>query len=146
MGLKSVVQEICCLRWPTPTNFLKKEGYEIDVYSVKGGEAPIEMVEPEDSVNQAFLKGDGPGKFKNSGRIEEVTTDKYDAVFVPGGLAPVADLPDNPTVLLSEGYRSAAAQQAHVNSDHYKKLATGGIVPLLNEREVFYTIIKNKKS
>ncbi|MDO6430021.1 hypothetical protein Q4E93_05465 [Flavitalea sp. BT771] len=83
-----------------PFEVFKKEGYEIDVYSVKGGEPPIEMVEPEDSVNQAFLKGDGPGKFKSSGRIEEVTTDKYDAVFV---------------------------------------IAAGGIIPLLNEREVFLT-------
>jgi quinol monooxygenase YgiN len=49
------------------------------------------------------------------------------------------DNTDADTLLLSEGYRSAAAQQAHVNSDHYKKLATGGIVPLLNEREVFLT-------
>ena len=49
------------------------------------------------------------------------------------------DNTDADTLLLSEGYTSAAAQQAHVNSDHYKKLATGGIVPLLNEREVFLT-------
>ncbi|SDG91512.1 type 1 glutamine amidotransferase domain-containing protein [Chitinophaga filiformis] len=97
-----------------PYEVFKKEGYEIDVYSVKGGEAPIEMVEPEDPVNQAFLKGDGPGKFKNSGRIEDVITDKYDAVFVPGGLAPVADLPDNPTVqkILSTMYENGKVVSA----------------------------------
>ncbi|MET0637756.1 MAG: type 1 glutamine amidotransferase domain-containing protein [Chitinophagaceae bacterium] len=81
-----------------PYEAFKKEGYDIDIYSVKGGEAPIEMVEPEDPVNQAFLKGEGPAKFKNSGKVEDVSTDGYDAVFMPGGLAPVADLPDNQTV------------------------------------------------
>jgi len=43
------------------------------------------------------------------------------------------------TLLLSKGYTSSTAQQAHVNSDHYKKFAAGGIIPLLNEREVFLT-------
>jgi putative intracellular protease/amidase len=81
-----------------PYEAFKKEGYDIDVYSVKGGEAPIDMVELEDPINQAFLKGDGPGKFKNSTRIEDVSIDGYDAVFVPGGLAPVVDMPDNQTV------------------------------------------------
>jgi putative intracellular protease/amidase len=81
-----------------PYEAFKKEGYDIDIYSVKGGEAPIEMVDLEDPVNQAFLKGDGPLKFKNSTRIEDVSIEGYDAVFVPGGLAPVADMPDNPTV------------------------------------------------
>ena len=43
------------------------------------------------------------------------------------------------TLILFEGYSSAAAQQAHADSDHFKKLAVGGIVPLLGEREVFLT-------
>jgi quinol monooxygenase YgiN len=49
------------------------------------------------------------------------------------------DNTDANTLLLAEGYTSAAAQQAHVDSDHFKKLAIGGIVPLLREREVFIT-------
>ncbi|UPK70922.1 putative quinol monooxygenase [Chitinophaga filiformis] len=49
------------------------------------------------------------------------------------------DNSDANTLLLSEGYTSATAQQAHVSSDRYKKLAAGGIIPLLNEREVFLT-------
>ena len=84
----------------------KKEGYDTDIYSVKGGDAPIELVDQEDPINQAFLKGDGPEKFKNSTSIEKASIDGYDAVFVPGGLAPVADLPENPTVqkILSSMY------------------------------------------
>lgn len=89
-----------------PYETFKKEGYDIDVYSVKGGDAPIELVDLEDPTNQAFLKGDGPDKFKNSGKVEDVSIAGYDAVFVPGGLAPLADLPDNPTVqkILSSMY------------------------------------------
>jgi len=49
------------------------------------------------------------------------------------------DNADRHTLLLSEGYSNSEAQQAHVNSDHYKKLAAGGIVALLDEREVFLT-------
>src|SRR5215510_4823766 len=46
-----------------PYEIFKKQGYDIDVYSVKGGEAPIEMFEETDPMNAAFLKGDGPAKF-----------------------------------------------------------------------------------
>lgn len=81
-----------------PYELFKKEGYDIDVYSVKGGDAPIDMVELEDPVNIEFLKGDGPEKMKNSAPIEEVSVDQYDAVFVPGGLGPVVDMPENQTV------------------------------------------------
>lgn len=81
-----------------PYQLFKKEGYDIDVYSVKGGDAPIDMVELEDPINIEFLKGDGPGKMKNSKPIEEVAVDQYDAVFVPGGLGPVVDMPENQTV------------------------------------------------
>ena len=81
-----------------PYEIFKKQGYDIDVYSVRGGEAPIEMFEETDPMNAAFLKGDGPAKFKASSSIDKVSVDKYDAVFVPGGLAPVVDMPDNPTV------------------------------------------------
>lgn len=81
-----------------PYQAFQKEGYDIDVYSVKGGDAPIELVDLDDPINLAFLKSDGPEKFKNTKSVEEVSIDGYDAVFVPGGLAPLVDLPDNPTV------------------------------------------------
>ena len=75
----------------------QKQSYDIDIYSVKGGDAPIDLVEMEDPVNIEFLASDGPARFKNTGRIEDVSLEGYDAVFVPGGLAPVVDLSDNPT-------------------------------------------------
>lgn len=82
-----------------PYEAFKKQGYDIDIYSVKGGEAPIDMVELEDPVNIEFLGGDGPERFKETGSIDDLKSlAEYDAVFVPGGLAPVVDMPDNPTV------------------------------------------------
>lgn len=97
-----------------PYEAFKNQGYDIDVYSVKGGEAPIDMVEETDPTNIAFLKDEGLTKMKNTSSIENVSVDKYDAVFVPGGLAPVADMPDNPTVqkILSDMYDKGAVVSA----------------------------------
>lgn len=82
-----------------PYEAFKKQGYDIDIYSVKGGAAPIDMVELEDPVNIEFLAGDGPSRFKETASLDELKSlADYDAVFVPGGLAPVVDMPDNPTV------------------------------------------------
>src|SRR5262245_10491017 len=81
-----------------PYQEFQKQGYDIDVFSVKGGNAPIELFEQEDPVNIAFLNGDGPAKFKTTKSIEKVSLEGYDAVFVPGGLAPVVDMSDNLTV------------------------------------------------
>ncbi|GGN12267.1 glutamine amidotransferase [Dyadobacter beijingensis] len=81
-----------------PYEVFKQQGYDIDVYSVKGGDAPIDMVELDDPTNIVFLNDEGREKFKTTRSIEDVTLDGYDAVFVPGGLAPVVDMPDNPTV------------------------------------------------
>jgi putative intracellular protease/amidase len=81
-----------------PYEAFKKQGYDIDIYSVKGGDAPIDLVELEDPVNIEFLAGDGPARFQTTSSIEEVSLEGYDAMFVPGGLAPVVDMPDNLTV------------------------------------------------
>jgi putative intracellular protease/amidase len=89
-----------------PYETFKKQGYDIDVFSVNGGEAPIDMVELDDPLNIAFLNDEGLTKMKNTASIESVSINGYDAVFVPGGLAPVVDMPDNPTVqnILSSMY------------------------------------------
>lgn len=89
-----------------PYETFKQQGYDIDIFSVKGGEAPIDMVEVDDPMNVAFLNDEGLQKMKNTRPIDMVSVDEYEAVFVPGGLAPVVDMPDNPTVqqILSSMY------------------------------------------
>jgi quinol monooxygenase YgiN len=42
---------------------------------------------------------------------------------------------DANTLILFEGYVDAASQQAHIHSEHFKKLAIEQIIPLLEERE-----------
>ncbi|HEX8023579.1 type 1 glutamine amidotransferase domain-containing protein [Mucilaginibacter sp.] len=81
-----------------PYQTFRKQGYDIDVYSVNGGEAPIDMVELDDELNIAFLNGEGSAAMKNTKKIDQVSVADYDAVFVPGGLAPVVDMPENTTV------------------------------------------------
>lgn len=98
-----------------PYEAFKKQGYDIDIFSVKGGQAPIDMVETDDPTNIAFLQGEGLSKMKNTGSIESIPSlAGYDAVFVPGGLAPVVDMPDNTTVqnILSSMYESGKVVSA----------------------------------
>jgi len=79
-----------------PYEAFKKQGYDIDIASVNGGEAPLDgMSEKDDEINTAFLNGDGLQKMKNTFPVSEAKVSDYDAVFIPGGLAPMVDMPDN---------------------------------------------------
>jgi putative intracellular protease/amidase len=97
-----------------PYQTFKKQGYDIDVFSVNGGEAPIDMVELNDELNIAFLNGEGSAAMKNTKKIDQVSVADYDAVFVPGGLAPVVDMPENTTVqnILSGMYEKGGVVSA----------------------------------
>jgi putative intracellular protease/amidase len=97
-----------------PYQTFTKQGYDIDIFSVKGGEAPIDMVELDDELNQAFLHGEGAIRMKNTRSVENASVEDYDAVFVPGGLAPVVDMPENLTVqkVLSAMYEKGGVVSA----------------------------------
>jgi putative intracellular protease/amidase len=97
-----------------PYQTFKKQGYDIDVFSVNGGEAPIDMVELDDELNITFLNGEGSAAMKNTKKIDQVSVTDYDAVFVPGGLAPVVDMPENTTVqnILSGMYEKGGVVSA----------------------------------
>ncbi|QEM13396.1 type 1 glutamine amidotransferase domain-containing protein [Mucilaginibacter rubeus] len=97
-----------------PYQTFKKQGYDIDVYSVNGGEAPIDMVELDDELNVAFLNGEGADAMRNTKKIDQVSIAGYDAVFVPGGLAPVVDMPENVAVqnILSGMYEKGGVVSA----------------------------------
>ncbi|TFF34490.1 type 1 glutamine amidotransferase domain-containing protein [Mucilaginibacter psychrotolerans] len=97
-----------------PYQTFKKQGYDIDIASVNGGVAPIDMVELDDAMNLAFLADEGAVKMNNTASINDVSVDGYDAVFVPGGLAPVVDMPENPTVqkILADMYEKGGVVSA----------------------------------
>ncbi|WP_428664871.1 putative quinol monooxygenase [Runella sp.] len=48
-------------------------------------------------------------------------------------------LSDPNTFLLYEGYKDEASLETHRNSDHFKQIVVGQIVPLLQHREVVIT-------
>ena len=82
-----------------PYETFKKQGYDVDIASVKGGEAFLDgMHEKDEALNAAFLAGDGPVKMKNTFPLSQANISDYDAIFVPGGLAPMVDMPDNELV------------------------------------------------
>ncbi|MEO1049711.1 MAG: type 1 glutamine amidotransferase domain-containing protein [Bacteroidota bacterium] len=73
--------------------------YEVDFASVTGGEPPIDGLElTDDPLNVAFLQGEGLQLMKQSKKIEDVDVANYDAIFVPGGLGPMVDMPDNQSI------------------------------------------------
>jgi putative intracellular protease/amidase len=50
----------------------------------------------DDPDNLAFLVGPGWAAMLKAGRLADVDASRYDAIFVPGGLAPMADMPEHP--------------------------------------------------
>lgn len=78
--------------------FLEK-GYQVTFASTEGGEAPIDGLDlTDDPLNVAFLNGQGIALAKNTHKIDAVDVTNYDAVFVPGGLGPMVDMPENTEV------------------------------------------------
>ena len=75
----------------------RRQGYDVDIYSINGGAAPLDGMEAyETELNQIFLNGEGLIKMNNTKPIEELKdVAPYDAVFTPGGLAPMVDMVDN---------------------------------------------------
>jgi putative intracellular protease/amidase len=78
----------------------RRQGYDVDIYSIQGGEAPLDgMADKNNELNQIFLNGEGLAQLKVTKPITEIgNLDEYDAVFVPGGLAPMVDMPENEIV------------------------------------------------
>lgn len=75
--------------------FISK-GYSIEIASTTGGEAPVDGLDlTDDELNVEFLKGNGIKQMKSTLKISEVNIANYDAIFVPGGLGPMVDMPEN---------------------------------------------------
>ena len=72
------------------------EGYGIDIASTNGGEAPVDGLElTDDEMNVSFLEGKGIRQMNQTLKVQDVTIEDYDAIFVPGGLGPMVDMPEN---------------------------------------------------
>ncbi|MCE2894421.1 MAG: type 1 glutamine amidotransferase domain-containing protein [Flammeovirgaceae bacterium] len=79
-----------------PYHEFDQKKYVIDFASVQGGDPPIDGMElTEDPLNVSFINGKGLRDMKESKKISEANVKAYDAIFVPGGLGPMVDMPNN---------------------------------------------------
>jgi putative intracellular protease/amidase len=70
--------------------------YQVDFASLTGESPFLDALNlADDPDNLAFLTGKGWESMRSAGKLGDVDVSKYDAVFVPGGLAPMADMPEN---------------------------------------------------
>ncbi len=72
-------------------------GYDYDLASINGGEAPIYGTDAEDdAVNSKILKNaEFQSRLKNTLPVSKVNISDYDAVFYPGGFGLLSDLASN---------------------------------------------------
>ena len=73
-----------------------KVGFHIDFASLTGDTPYLDALNlAGDPENLKFLTGDGWDLMQKACKLEDVDTSVYDAIFVPGGLAPMVDMPEN---------------------------------------------------
>ncbi|MET0465914.1 MAG: type 1 glutamine amidotransferase domain-containing protein [Chitinophagaceae bacterium] len=80
-----------------PYTAFEKAGFQIDFASLTGDTPYLDALNlADDQENLAFLTGKGWTDMQKATKLSEVDTSVYNAVFVPGGLAPMVDMPENP--------------------------------------------------
>lgn len=74
-----------------------RAGYQIDFASLSGDTPYLDALHlAADPDNLAFLTGQGWAAMQKAVKLSTVDVRAYDAVFVPGGLAPMVDMPEDP--------------------------------------------------
>lgn len=70
--------------------------YQIDFASLTGDTPYLDALNlANDPDNLAFLTGKGWEAMQKAVKLSNVDVRQYEAVFVPGGLAPMVDMPEN---------------------------------------------------
>lgn len=73
----------------------EKAGYQIDFASLTGDTPYLDALNlADDPDNLKFLTGKGWADMQKAAKLSDLSVDTYDAVFVPGGLAPMVDMPE----------------------------------------------------
>ncbi|CAC9974716.1 type 1 glutamine amidotransferase domain-containing protein [Flavobacterium panici] len=73
-----------------------RANYQIDFASLTGDTPYLDALNlAGDPDNLAFLTGKGWETMQKAVKLSNVDVSTYDAVFVPGGLAPMVDMPEN---------------------------------------------------
>lgn len=73
-----------------------KANYQIDFASLTGDTPYLDALNlANDPDNLSFLTGKGWASMQKASKLADVEVSAYDAVFVPGGLAPMVDMPED---------------------------------------------------
>jgi putative intracellular protease/amidase len=81
-----------------PYHEFAAQGYNIDFASIQGGTPPLygtDIKDLADPLNKNFMNSEALVKFNNSAPLASVDVSGYDALFIPGGLGPMVDMPEN---------------------------------------------------
>lgn len=71
--------------------------YQIDFASLSGDTPYLDALNlANDPDNLAFLVGPGWATMQKARKLSDVDVTPYDAIFMPGGLAPMVDMPEHP--------------------------------------------------
>jgi len=85
--------------------------YQIDFASPTGDTPYLDALNlADDPDNLAFLIGKGWAAMQKAVKLSTVDVSAYDAIFVPGGLAPMVDMPEDPLIkkIVAETYERNA--------------------------------------
>ena len=85
--------------------------YQIDFASLTGESPFLDALNlAGDPDNLSFLVGKGWAGMHDAGKLSDFDVSTYDAIFVPGGLAPMADMPEHPLLkqVVKETYERGA--------------------------------------
>lgn len=128
-------------------------GFQIDFASLTGDTPYLDGLDlAGDPDNLKFLIGDGWAEMQKATKLIDVDTSVYDAVFTPGGLAPMVDMPEHQTLkeVLAETYERGAVVGAvchgpvsllNVKLSNGKYLVDGkNITSFTTEEEAMYAI------
>lgn len=84
-----------------------KAGLQIDFASLSGDTPYLDALNlADDPDNLKFLTGEGWAQMQKAAKLSDVDVSAYDALFVPGGLAPMVDMPEAPELkkVIAETY------------------------------------------
>lgn len=102
-------------------------GYQVDFASLTGDTTYLDVLNlADDPDNLEFLTGNCSVGMQKAAKLAEVNVRAYDAIFIPGGLAPMVDIPQAP--LIKRGIVETYERKAVVGA------VCHGPVSLLNAR------------
>ncbi|MFD2582483.1 type 1 glutamine amidotransferase domain-containing protein [Pedobacter vanadiisoli] len=94
-----------------PYAVFSEAGYQIDFASLTGDTPYLDALNlADDPDNLKFLTGKGWADMQKAVKLETADLKSYDAIFVPGGLAPMVDMPEAPLLkkVIAETYERGA--------------------------------------